>query len=96
MGLEPWGHVNERQGREGKKRKNKKFCTHCIPLVMDFIINMTNYSIKVSAWLGETLQNEKYNNHMHDIAKKLRHLSSLLGGLMWHFLAAVSTRDKFN
>lgn len=92
LGLCEWA------AREGgkKKRKQKVLHWHCIPLVMDFIINMTNYSIKVSAWLGETCKMRNIITYMHDIAKKLRHLSSLLGGLMWHFLAAVSTRDKFN
>lgn len=84
LGLEPWGYMNERAAREGKKDK-KVLHWHCILLVMDLIIKMTNYSIKVSALLGETCKIRNIITYMHYIAKKLRHLSSLLGGLMWHF-----------
>jgi hypothetical protein len=46
LGLCEWA---EQHGREGKKKKKKVLHWHCIPLVMDLIIKMTNYSIKVSA-----------------------------------------------
>lgn len=69
------------------KAKKRKYVLHwqCIPLVMDLIIKMTNYSIKVSAQLGDTCKIRNIITYMQYIAKKLRHLSSLLGGLMWHF-----------
>ena len=80
LGLCEWA------AREGeKKRKKKVLHWHCILLVMDLIIKMTNYSIKVSARLGETCKMRNIITYMHYIAKKLRHLSSLPGGLMWHF-----------
>lgn len=70
-----------------KAKKKWKYVSHwqCIPLVMDLIIKMTNYSIKVSAQLGDTCKIRNIITYMQYIAKKLRHLSSLLGGLMWHF-----------
>lgn len=70
-----------------KAKKKWKYVPHwqCIPLVMDLIIKMTNYSIKVSAQLGDTCKIRNIITYMQYIAKKLRHLSSLLGGLMWHF-----------
>lgn len=60
-------------------------CCYSTTQVMDLIIKMTNYSIKGSARLGDIHKIRNIITNMHYTAKKLRHLSRLLGGLMWHF-----------